>query len=368
MIKNLKIQKLNFWVKIISRLPKKISEIRLRTLRGFSKNPFFCFGLISIILFGLIFLSSYHFGNNNKVSFFTLGSQINGGLFVDQKKIVFLESPDLTLIQKNSLLGTSSLTTLSSQVLGSLIGSSDDSFSEVRKEIIEYIVQPGDNLGKIADNFNISLNTLLWANSLSNNSIIQPGQKLIILPVSGVIHQVKSGDTLNEITKKYKGEIEDIIAFNKLSEEGDIYIGDILIIPNGIMPLKAPQPQYVPLAQSYFICPLSSPCRITRGLHWYNAVDFGHGKCAEPVYAAAGGIIQKTGYQETAGKYIRILHPNGVVTFYGHLSSILLSPGDKALQGQIIGYTGYTGYTIPSGPAGCHLHFDVRGAKNPFVK
>lgn len=336
-------------------------------MQGSSKDPFLYFGTISIILFGLIFFTSYHF-ENNKGPLFTLGSQINGDLFVDQKKMVFIESPDLTLIQENSLFGTSSLTTLSPKVLGSLIGSFDDSFQGVRREIIEYTVKSEDNLWRISDKFEISLNSLLWANNLSENSIIKPGQRLIILPVSGMIYQVKPGDTLSEVAKKYKGKESEIIIFNNLPEEGNIYIGDILIIPDGVMPLKVSPAQYVPLAQSYFICPISSPCRITRGFHWYNAVDFSNGSCGEPIYAAAGGTIQKTGYQETPGKYIRVLHPNGIVTFYGHLSSILVSTGGKVFQGQIIGYTGYTGYTIPRGPSGCHLHFDVRGARNPFIR
>jgi LysM repeat protein len=316
----------------------------------------------------LIFFTSYNFKNNNKSPLFTFGSQINGGLFVDQKKISFLESPDLTLIQKNTLFGTSSLATLSPKVLGSLIGSFDDSSQGLRREIIEYTVKSEDNLWKIANKFEISLNSLLWANNLSKNSLIRPGQKLIILPVSGIIYQVKPGDTLSEIAKKYKGKTEEIIVFNNLSEEGNVYIGDILIIPNGVMPIKTSPVQYIPLAKTYSISPISSPFRITQGLHWYNAIDFSNGKCGGPVYAVAGGTVQKTGYQRIPGKYIRILHPNGIVTFYGHLSSILAARGEKVFQGQIIGHIGYTGYTIPRGPRGCHLHFGVRGAKNPFAR
>ena len=66
------------------------------------------------------------------------------------------------------------------------------------------------------------------------------------------------------------------------------------------------------------------------------------------------------------GNYVRILHPNGVVTYYGHLARAAMSSGARVFQGEIIGYTGYSGYTIPAGPAGCHVHFEVRGATNPF--
>jgi len=249
-------------------------------------------------------------------------------------------------------------------VKGKILGSLGE--SPGRKEIQEYIVQEGDTLTSIAQKFGVSLETLLWANNLESTSIIQPGQKLIILPVSGVLHIVREGETLSEIAQFYQAEIEEIVEFNELRDEGKIYVGDLLIIPGGKKPKQIKSYVQVPLSQSYFICPIPAPCRITQGLHWYNAVDFSNGKCGEPVFAAAGGEVQRTGYGRISGYYVRILHPNGVITFYGHLSKIAVKPGERVYQGQIIGYTGYTGLTIPQGPAGCHLHFDVRFAKNPF--
>jgi len=122
--------------------------------------------------------------------------------------------------------------------------------------VTEYLVQPGDNLWSIVEEFNISLETLLWANNLNKNSLLQIGQKLVILPTSGVTHPVQKGDTVSQIAKTYKAKIDDILAFNDLSGEGDIYIGDILIVPNGVMPPPVVYaPQTVPLASSYFICP-----------------------------------------------------------------------------------------------------------------
>lgn len=244
--------------------------------------------------------------------------------------------------------------------------------AETRREIIEYTVEPGDSLLDIAEKFNISLETLLWANDLTKNSIIRPGQKLIILPVSGVIHYVKSGDTLSEIAKKYKGDINEIIAFNELSGEGDIYVGDILIIPNGVLP-SSPKSEYseTPLAKSYFISPISSPYKITKGLHWYNAVDLSNGQCGSPIYAAAQGTVQKVkfGWNRGYGNYLTILHPNGIVTTYAHLQEILVGAGEEVSQGQIIALMGGQPGTPGSGHStGCHLHFEVHGARNPFAR
>ena len=205
------------------------------------------------------------------------------------------------------------------------------------------------------------METVLWANDLTKTSKIQPGKKLIILPVTGVLHLVRQNDTLSEIAEKYKGDTEEIIFFNNLSDDGDIFIGDLLIVPNGKMPAQKVYYSNVALVDSYFIIP--TPGIITQGLHWYNAIDVAN-KCGTPVLAAAGGQVQRVGYNTwPAGSYIQILHPNTVNTFYGHLSKILVKSGEIVSQGQVIGYIGTTGLST-----GCHLHFDVRGAKNPLAK
>ena len=249
-------------------------------------------------------------------------------------------------------------------VSGKVFATFDES-EESKKEIQEYIVKEGDTLFSISQKFGISSETILWANNLSKNSIIKPGQKLIILPVDGVLHEVKAGETLSEIAKKYQVKIETIISFNELENPDDIYIGDILIIPGGkIPPSKSTPTPFTPLARGYFICPVAGGCKITQGLHWYNAVDFSNGKCGEPILAAAGGTVLKAkyGWNKGAGNYIKILHPNGVVTMYGHLQTIFVSPGEQVFQAQIIGTMGATGRAT-----GCHLHFDVFGAQNPFA-
>ena len=322
----------------------------------------------AIILLGLI--SLILLGNDSPITMENFEVKSPHDLFLGPSNKFSLESPDFLLIQRNSLKASLPPTTLSPQVLGALVGSGD--FPEVRQGIIEYVVESGDNLWTIAQRFNISLDSLLWANDLNKNTALGLGKKLIIPPISGVIYHVKSGDTISNVAQTYKGKTSEIIAFNDLFPEGDIFIGDILVIPNGIMPAPSTiyVSQYIPLPSSYFICPIALPCRITQELHWYNAIDFSHGKCNEPIYAAAGGEVLKVeyGYNKGAGNYVKILHFNGVVTHYGHLSKALVIPGQKVSQGDIIGLMGYSGYTIPSGPAGCHVHFGVSGARNPFAQ
>lgn len=298
-------------------------------------------------------------------------------LFLGPVNKFSLESPDFLLIQRNSLRASLPPTSFSSQVLGALVGYGD--LPDTRREVVEYIIEPGDSLWSIAREFNVSLDSILWANELRQSSIIQPGQKLVIPPVSGVIYHVKSGDTISQIAQTHKGKVSEIIAFNELSSEGDIFIGDILVIPDGVMPPPSSMaaPIYIPLAKSYFICPIASPCRITQGLHWYNAVDFSHGKCGEPVYAAAAGTVLKVKLTNStsrwafggAGNHLTILHPNGVVTMYGHISKSLVIPGQSVSQGQMIALVGGQPGTPGAGSSsGCHVHLGVSGARNPFVR
>lgn len=336
----------------------KFLKIGKYLLRRIAKSPFIRLSLLFVVL------SGFATGRTESPQEETEFSLEGVSLFAESMDNFALESPELSLIQGNSVISNSPPLIITSQVLGSLIGT-DVILNEGRKEIIEYTVETGDNLWSIAAKFDISLDTINWANDLNSSSVIKSGDKLIIPPVSGVLHLVESGDALSDIAQRYKGKVAEIVAFSDIGEDGKIFIGDILVIPNGKMPSVAPFYAQVPLADSYLSFPTQG--KITQGLHWYNAVDVAN-KCGTPIYAAAGGTIQKTGYVKTGGNMIRILHSNGIVTYYGHLSKIAVSSDQTVSQGQLIGYMGNTGYTV--GITGCHLHFDVlnKGVKNPLAK
>ena len=370
--------------KLIFRLKDRTGLLK-RFSKGSSETPFLYLEITSIILFVLVSLGSGILLNSlNNEGIFSLentsescdSKTIEESCFIGPEEGMWSESPEFILVGGSSLKAVTTPTTFSPQVLGALIGGYN--IEDTNKAIIEYIVEAGDSLYSIIDQFNISLDTILWANDLNKNAVIQPGQKLIIPPVTGVIHHVQSGDTISTIAEKYKAKTNNIISFNNLSNEGDIYIGDIIIVPDGEMPTVVTQYalKTVPLADSYFICPISEPCRITQGLHWYNAIDFSHGKCGEPIYAAAAGTVLKVQLTNStskwayggAGNNISILHPNGVVTMYGHIATSLVQPGQQVSQGQAIALMGgYPGTPGAGMSTGCHLHFGVSGARNPFA-
>jgi LysM repeat protein len=239
-------------------------------------------------------------------------------------------------------------------------------------EIRVYTVREGDSLSQIAEMFGVTTNTIMWANDLSRATAIQPGDTLVILPIVGVQHVVKSGDTISTIAKKYEGDTEEILAYNQLTSADEISVGDTLIIPGGAMhsaPVRvaaSAQPVRVSGASSASSASFSHPAPgsvKTQGIHGYNAVDLASGY-ATPIRAAAAGeviVSKSSGWNGGYGQYIVIRHANGTQTLYSHLMRNDVGVGAYVAQGEVIGGMGSTGKST-----GTHLHFEVRGARNPF--
>ena len=238
-------------------------------------------------------------------------------------------------------------------------------------EIRVYTVREGDSLSMIAEMFNVTTNTIMWANDLNRATEIQPGDTLVILPIAGVRHIVKSGDTLASIAKKYEGNAEEILSYNQLAEASDLAVGDTLIIPGGAMhsaPVRSAVAGATPVRTSGgssnpgLTHPAPGSVK-TQGIHGYNAVDLA-GAHGSPIRAAASGeviVARSSGWNGGYGNYIVIKHPNGIQTLYSHLSTLNVGVGSYVEQGEVIGGMGNTGRST-----GTHLHFEVRGGKNPF--
>ncbi|MDO8510455.1 MAG: peptidoglycan DD-metalloendopeptidase family protein [bacterium] len=231
-----------------------------------------------------------------------------------------------------------------------------------------YVVRAGDSLSQIAEMFGVSRNTIIWANDL-RGATIREGQTLVILPVSGVQHTVKLGDTLKGIATKYKADIDEIAQFNDVTIDAKLAIGDVIIVPDGDGHIESSAPRTTPKVATnltnyigYYLRPISGGVK-TQGIHGYNGIDIGT-SAGTPVLASAAGhviVSRGSGWNGGYGLYIVISHANGTQTLYAHNSKNIVVPGQQVVQGQVIGYVGNTGKS--TGP---HLHFEVRGARNPF--
>lgn len=248
-------------------------------------------------------------------------------------------------------------------------------------QIILYTVTEGDNPSSIAERFGITLNTLLWSNNLKNPNSIKIGDELIILPVSGVKYEIKKGDTIDSIAKKFRpkdlseedftGFVNDISSYNGFGIDEKLAVGTNIIIPDGEIGPAAAQVQVgksparypsLPEFIGYFLRPILGG-RKTQGYHGYNGVDLAN-SCGLSVMASADGTVilsRGSGWNGGYGKYVVISHSNHTQTLYAHLSQIFVKAGKKIEQGELVGLIGSTGRST-----GCHVHFEIRGAKNPF--
>ena len=87
---------------------------------------------------------------------------------------------------------------------------------------------------------------------------------------------------------------------------------------------------------------------------FHEGVDFSAAE-GEPIYATAGGIVEKAQKWGRYGNLITINHGGGLKTRYAHLSKILVESGQIVNKEELIGLVGNTGRS--TGP---HLHYEIR--------
>ncbi len=239
-------------------------------------------------------------------------------------------------------------------------------YSKKAREVFDYEVKGGETLASIADKFDISVDTVKWANNLSSDTI-KPGQKLKILPVSGVAHTVKPGDTIYAIAKKYKVDAQQIVnwQFNDFADLDTFALesGTVLMVPEGVIEVERPAgPRRRAVPKYYatrpgggrFIWPTNGS--ISQYPIWYHmAYDISNRSLPPVVAADAGTVSTVSQLRYGYGNHIIINHGDGFSTLYAHLSQINVSSGQRVSQGQVIGIVGSTGRS--TGP---HLHFEVR--------
>jgi len=263
-------------------------------------------------------------------------------------------------------------------ILGGPGGQTGQTSPVQRTAIVYYTVQPGDTVSIIAREFSITINTILWANSLSARSLIQPGDRLTILPYSGVLYTVRSGDTLARIAQKYSVDSDKILSCNDLA--AGLKAGQKIIIPGGKQITQTAVASRPAQSGLNVIGNLikSSPTKSVAGkMLWptvshnisqyyswrHTAVDLPN-KLGSPVFAADSGTVIYAGWSTGYGYNVVIDHGGGIKTRYGHSSKLLVSVGDEVEKGQTIMLVGSTGWS--TGP---HVHFEVmvNGAKyNPL--
>lgn len=313
-----------------------------------------------------------------------LAGQVHAGMISDMKDVLLrvflkedikvessLEEEEIPVLKTSKIAFSSSTSVDTDQddegVMKAVVGQMRSSTEEEKYEndqIAVYEVKQGDTVATVADLFGVSKNTIIWANDIKG--ALKPGDVLIVLPVTGVKHVIKKGDTLASIAKKYKADLDEIALFNGVSNTIALVPGESIIIPEGEIEtpkVVAPKKKiYNSSSAGYYSRPLMGGVK-TQGIHGHNAVDIGT-PVGTPILAAADGTVavaRDSGYNGGYGDMIIINHPNGTQTVYGHLSKVSVKTGQRVVKGEQIGSSGNTGRS--TGP---HLHFEIRGATNPF--
>jgi len=357
---------------------------------------------IAIFSFYINFYSSHHaegFVSSDKsvmFSFIQKHPDYNRSLLATAASITIDSQMDRQIYSNHDITGTAVLTansfnkpnivSLTAVQDASIIKTNpSDSENFSRHGVTIYEVRSGDSIISIASEFGVSPQTIMLENKIDETTTIKPGQKLNILPATGISHEVKDVDSLESIAKKYikpgmeqEQFMEDILDANDIELEGDITTGDILAIPlpSVDMPIKPKlaskfvknDSNKVALKQSAapegfagsgnlsFIWP-TSVRSITQGF-WsrHTGLDISNSQRV-PIYASEEGYVEISGYQAGYGNTIVINHGNGFKTRYGHATELYVSAGEFVQKGQTIAKQGNTGRV--RGVTGIHLHFEI---------
>ena len=244
-------------------------------------------------------------------------------------------------------------------------------------------MQGGDTLSSIAKKFSrkddpMDVESIAYLNNFSESKILKPGDVIKIPPTAGVVVEVKSGDTIYSLAKKYGLPSAQPIVdwpYNSFvdDEKFSLASGQTLTIPGGRAPAvvqvapqavrKVPNQGIFSPGNGQFSWPIQG--LITQYFSWYHSGLDIAGPVGTPITAADSGRVVSVLYENYGyGYHVIVDHGNGYQTLYGHMSRIDVAQGQNVSRGTTLGLRGSTGRS--TGP---HLHFEViqNGAKvNPL--
>lgn len=236
-------------------------------------------------------------------------------------------------------------------------------------QVSEYTIKDGDTLSSVAAKFDVSIDSVKWANEKVDWKKIKAGDVVNIPPVTGIVYKVKAGDTIYSIAKKFETNAQGIVDFplNTFADDETFALaaGQTLIVPDGVMP-DAPAPTLPRFANvltpdagavsgsGSFVWPAYG--RITQPFRWYHkGVDIANHDGGAILASDAGTVIVSGWTNSGYGNHVIIDHGNGYKTLYAHMSSLSVVTGQRVARGATLGQMGSTGRST-----GTHLHFEIR--------
>lgn len=235
-----------------------------------------------------------------------------------------------------------------------------------------YRIKEGDIVGKLAERFDITSDSILSLNHINNARGLQIGQYLKIPTMSGILYTTgKGGESVAAIAEKYEVDAQKFADANKVALDASLGGGMTVFVPDAKLDWETRQK----INGDLFLKPIHAKWRQSSSFGWrsnpftgarsyHSGVDMAC-PTGTSVYAASTGIVSSTGFSPVYGNFVIVTHHSGYQTLYGHMSAILCVKGQSVDSSTRIGKVGSTG--MSTGP---HLHFTVyknKVAVNPVA-
>jgi murein DD-endopeptidase MepM/ murein hydrolase activator NlpD len=278
----------------------------------------------------------------------------------------------------------------------------DEEFRALRRRdsrwhMSAYTIRKRDNLWSIARRFATHHHLIIKANRIDRPSMLREGATIKVPTRNGVYHQVRRGDTLSGLSKKFGIDARDIASHNGIKGDS-ISVQQRLFLPGArnietakslhnekstSLPNRTatgkihatartatntPQ-QKIVADRHFFSWPVrgsitssfgsrTNPLTMEKSFH--SGIDIGL-PIGTAISASEKGRVIFSGWKDSYGNMVVLKHENGYITVYAHNKKNLVSEDDEVKKGDTIALSGMTGSV--TGP---HLHFEIRKNLTPL--
>src|SRR5207247_8892609 len=91
-----------------------------------------------------------------------------------------------------------------------------------------------DTVQNVAGRFGLTVDTLRWANNITDVTSVVQGQRLLVPPVNGILVKVQQNTQLSGLAIQYHVNVQDIIDFNLIRDPAHLKAGTMLMLPDGV--------------------------------------------------------------------------------------------------------------------------------------
>jgi murein DD-endopeptidase MepM/ murein hydrolase activator NlpD len=221
-------------------------------------------------------------------------------------------------------------------------------------------VKRGEHLWSLAKTYGTTWDSIRSTNKL-DSTLLSPGQKITIHNHRGMVSHISSSlvgtaHNLQDLARVYHQDPTILAVVNELPGVAllswDFQPDQGIFLPNALLRF----PDYIlPVGWGRISSGFGMRLHPILGFSRHHTGMDMPRPYGTPVKCAREGRVIFTGWEGGYGLLVTIRHSDGMTTRYGHLSKILVNPGDWIHQKQVIGNVGSTG--LSTGP---HLHFEVR--------